>query len=186
MPGSESASVARESLGLSTPYEAPDGKMETAIAGNFAEVFRVDRIGANDDFFDLGGDSLLAETLSLLTSQVSGRDFQLSALMEHGTPRKIAALLACDGRHAVPPPSAVKAVRPPIFVVHGRDGYTFSSRTFGVRWPKTRHRMCSSFPDSAEGSPTTPSRTSPPSMSARSSRPIPRVQSCLPAFARVD
>ena len=86
-------SITRDSLRLATLYEAPAGKLESAIATVFAEVFELDRIGANDDFFELGGDSLIAETLSLLIAHRSGRDFQLSNLMEHGSPRKIAALL---------------------------------------------------------------------------------------------
>ena len=90
LPGSDFGSIARDGLRLPTPYEAPIGESETAIAEIFAEIFSVGRVGANDDFFDLGGDSLLAESLCLLIAERSGRDFQLSALMEHGTPRKIA------------------------------------------------------------------------------------------------
>jgi hypothetical protein len=47
-------------LRLPTPYAAPVGEVETVIAGAFAEIFSVGCVGADDDFFDLGGDSLLA------------------------------------------------------------------------------------------------------------------------------
>jgi thioesterase domain-containing protein len=123
--GSGSSSTTRDDFDLPTPFVAPAGEREAAIAGIFAEIFSVGSVGANDDFFDLGGDSLLAESLCLLIAERSGCDFQLSALMEHGTPRKIAALLEGHGRktteHA---PSAARHVRPPIFVVHGRNGFT--------------------------------------------------------------
>ena len=79
--------ITRESLGLATPYEAPSGELEKLIAGAFAEVFELDKVGANDEFFDIGGDSLLAETLSIVISERTGRDFQISALIEHGSPK---------------------------------------------------------------------------------------------------
>ncbi len=41
------------------PYVAPSGPVEEALAALWAEVLGVARVGANDDFFALGGDSLL-------------------------------------------------------------------------------------------------------------------------------
>ena len=131
LPGSDFGSIARDGLRLPTPYEAPIGESETAIAEIFAEIFSVGRVGANDDFFDLGGDSLLAESLCLLIAERSGRDFQLSALMEHGTPRKIAALLERNGgRTAGQEEPTGRHLRPPIFVVHGRNGFTLLTPDF--------------------------------------------------------
>jgi len=124
---SRPALIARAELGLSTPYEVPEGELEILVASIFAEVFDVDTIGANDDFFDIGGDSLVAETLSLAISEQTGRNFQLSALVEHGSPRKIAALL----REKLSKTDAATATtRPPIFIVHGRDGLTFPTPEF--------------------------------------------------------
>jgi thioesterase domain-containing protein/acyl carrier protein len=124
---SRPALIARTELGLSTPYEVPEGELEILVAGIFAEVFDVDTIGANDDFFDIGGDSLVAETLSLAISEQTGRDFQLSALVEHGSPRKIVALLT---KKLSKTDAATVITRPPIFIVHGRDGLTFPSPEF--------------------------------------------------------
>ena len=42
------------------PYEAPKGPIETAIAATWAEFLHLERIGRHDDFFDLGGHSLMA------------------------------------------------------------------------------------------------------------------------------
>ncbi|MGW4771332.1 amino acid adenylation domain-containing protein, partial [Nocardia sp. NPDC004278] len=42
------------------PYLAPSTPQEQAVAGVYAEVLGIDRIGADDDFFALGGSSLLA------------------------------------------------------------------------------------------------------------------------------
>ncbi|GHF94804.1 MULTISPECIES: non-ribosomal peptide synthetase [Amycolatopsis] len=43
-----------------TGYRAPAGPVEEALAGIFAAAFSVDRVGADDNFFALGGDSILA------------------------------------------------------------------------------------------------------------------------------
>ncbi|MBO3747616.1 amino acid adenylation domain-containing protein [Streptosporangiaceae bacterium NEAU-GS5] len=41
-------------------YRAPETPEEQALAALFGEIFATDRIGADDQFFELGGDSLLA------------------------------------------------------------------------------------------------------------------------------
>ena len=52
LPAPESQDVDR--------YRAPGSAVEEILAGIYAEVLGLDRVGLDDSFFDLGGDSLLA------------------------------------------------------------------------------------------------------------------------------
>lgn len=144
----QSSLMGRASLGLPTPYVAPDGKLETEIARIFADVLGIDQIGADDDFFDIGGDSLVAETVSMEILQRTGRQFPISSFLDFGSPRKIAAALATAGERSIDidkaapnsiaglsndaavAPGAGQHARPPIFIVHGRGGYTLPEAPF--------------------------------------------------------
>ena len=48
---------------LKPPYMAPRGPLEETLAGMWAEVLNLERVGMYDNFFALGGDSLLATRL---------------------------------------------------------------------------------------------------------------------------
>jgi thioesterase domain-containing protein len=118
--------ISRESLNLPTPYQPPAGKLEELIAGVFAEVFELDRIGAADEFFDVGGDSLLGEVLSEQISLRTGQDLRISDLFEHGSPREIARFLSERSSQ----PAMGAGGRPPIFLIHGRVGFTLPKPEF--------------------------------------------------------
>jgi amino acid adenylation domain-containing protein/non-ribosomal peptide synthase protein (TIGR01720 family) len=45
---------------LEGAYDAPETETEQALAAIWSEVLRVDRVGRKDNFFDLGGDSILS------------------------------------------------------------------------------------------------------------------------------
>lgn len=45
---------------LQTPYVAPDGDLESALAEVWQDMLGMSRIGVHDNLFELGGDSLLA------------------------------------------------------------------------------------------------------------------------------
>ncbi|HEY6351239.1 MAG TPA: amino acid adenylation domain-containing protein, partial [Candidatus Angelobacter sp.] len=59
-------------------YEAPEGEIETALAGIWAEVLQVKRVGRRDNFFVLGGRSLLALQVAARVRQALGVDIDIS------------------------------------------------------------------------------------------------------------
>jgi acyl carrier protein len=84
--------IMRVSLPLSKPYVPPNNELEALAATTFAEVFNLDKVGIDDEFFELGGDSLLAEVLSLALSERTNVPLQPSAFVESASPREIARL----------------------------------------------------------------------------------------------
>ena len=131
---SPSRLIARASLGL-PPLVAPEGDLEGKIAAIFAEVFNLDQVGATDDFFDLGGDSLLAEVLALRITERTGQDCPISSLVHQGSPKKIAALLN-PPQNDLSSSSTRQHQRPPIFMIHAREGYTFFPHEFMAVLPE--------------------------------------------------
>ncbi|HEU4560668.1 MAG TPA: amino acid adenylation domain-containing protein [Longimicrobium sp.] len=53
-------------------YEAPLGEVEELLAGIWSELLRVERVGRQDDFFKLGGHSLMAVRVISRVRQVLG------------------------------------------------------------------------------------------------------------------
>ncbi|MGC7102170.1 amino acid adenylation domain-containing protein, partial [Amycolatopsis lurida] len=71
-------------MGGATEYTAPRGEIETVIAGLWADVLGVDRVGVHDNFFDLGGDSILSiQVVSRMRG--AGLDASARALFDHPT-----------------------------------------------------------------------------------------------------
>ncbi|WDZ83812.1 AMP-binding protein [Micromonospora cathayae] len=78
---------------LSTAYVAPSGDLETAVAAVVGAVLRVDRLGVDDDFFELGGDSMqVVEVVTRLDEEL-GLPVGIADLFDHRTVRALAAAL---------------------------------------------------------------------------------------------
>jgi amino acid adenylation domain-containing protein len=87
-------------------YAPPVSPAERTVADIWSELLGVDRIGVDDDFFQLGGHSLLITRLAERLRAVSGRHVEMGTLFAATTVRAQARLLSeQDG--AAPPPVAV-------------------------------------------------------------------------------
>jgi mycobactin peptide synthetase MbtE len=68
--------------------------VERIVAGVWREVLASDRIGPDDNFFDLGGSSLLIATASRRLRDELKRDVPLTVIYRYPTLRQLAAHLA--------------------------------------------------------------------------------------------
>ncbi|MCG5216565.1 condensation domain-containing protein [Streptosporangium sp. KLBMP 9127] len=75
-----------------TPYRAPRTERERILGGVWADLLNRDRVGIDDDFFELGGDSLQAIQAVSLAAK-AGIAMTPRQLLEHPT---VAALAALD------------------------------------------------------------------------------------------
>ena len=73
-------------------YRAPHGH-ERELAELFAEVLGLDRVGLDDDFFELGGDSLGALELMAAVTDRFGVEMTASLLLDAPTPAQLAPRL---------------------------------------------------------------------------------------------
>ncbi len=102
---------AHEAL-LSRAYAAPQGAVETTLAGIWAEVLQVEQVGRHDHFFELGGHSLLAVSLIERMRQV-GLNADVRVLFSQPTLAALAAAVG-SGREVHVPQNRIGADCPRI------------------------------------------------------------------------
>jgi oxalate---CoA ligase len=77
---------------------APQSSLESELLGLWNKVLNRSDLTIDDDFFESGGDSLLATDLLLEVEQLTQKVISLSILFETGTVRGMANRLAREGR----------------------------------------------------------------------------------------
>jgi nonribosomal peptide synthetase DhbF len=100
--------------------------VEILLCSLYADVLGADRVGADDDFFDLGGHSLLVPRLAARVRADLGKGVSMRDLLESPTPRRLADRLRGD---AVPGdgfapllPLRGNGTETPLFCVHPAGG----------------------------------------------------------------
>jgi acetoacetyl-CoA synthetase len=71
----------------------PDMSLEAKLTSIWEELFAIAPIRSDDDFFQLGGDSLMALTLMAAIEEATGQDLAISVLLEVRSIAGLAALL---------------------------------------------------------------------------------------------
>jgi amino acid adenylation domain-containing protein len=126
LPPPPRPAVARE-----VDFVPPRSPMEHQIAAIWEELFGVSPIGANDNFFDLGGDSLLAAAFVVAIEDTCGRVLSPSLLLEASTVADLAATMIRVEGGFNERVTALRASgkRSPLFFLHndyGRGVYTYA------------------------------------------------------------
>lgn len=100
MPMTASGKVSRRdlpkpdfSLMQTNEYVAPKNEQEEKLCTLFGKVLNVEKVGREDDFFDLGGDSLLAITLITKIEKAFSKHISTKDIMENPTVLTLSKLL---------------------------------------------------------------------------------------------
>jgi acyl-CoA synthetase (AMP-forming)/AMP-acid ligase II/thioesterase domain-containing protein len=117
----------KEAAGLE---RAPYGFLEFELIGIWESVLGVSGLGVGDDFFALGGDSILAaEVVARIRDLTGARDLPLTSIVRAPTPaamsREVFSDLGVAGRSGIVPLQEA-GDRTPIFFVHPGDGDVFA------------------------------------------------------------
>ncbi|MFD6450794.1 thioesterase domain-containing protein, partial [Nocardia sp. NPDC060220] len=112
-------------------YRAPITETEQLVAGAFARVLGLDRIGMDDNFFDLGGNSLTAVQLSSRLSEALGSPVPVAWFFTDPTPAVVVERLraeddSSDDAFAVLLPLRAGGTGAPLFCIHPVGGVSWS------------------------------------------------------------
>ena len=109
-------------------YEAPQGEIERMLAALWTELLGVERVGRHDNFFALGGHSLIAARLLAQIRETFGREVSIRALFEAPTVAQLAPRI-----HTTGPSDALAVLLPlqplgsnsPLFCIHPAGGFSW-------------------------------------------------------------
>ena len=132
------------------PHELPTGHTEIHLAAIWQELLGVSNIGRHDDFFALGGHSLMALRMFSRINREFHKSLPLAALLQHSSIATLATLLE-------PPVAAHPTAKPlpgngrpnkcnivtlakggrqqPLFCIHGGDGGVLFYRDLAALMP---------------------------------------------------
>ena len=82
-------------------FVEPKGKAEEDFCAVFAEVLGLARVSAEDDFFEVGGNSILAMKV-VIAAEKAGYHIVYNDVFSHTTPRDMAAFLGQAGEGGTP------------------------------------------------------------------------------------
>jgi acyl-coenzyme A synthetase/AMP-(fatty) acid ligase/thioesterase domain-containing protein/acyl carrier protein len=104
--------------------------VERKMAGLWQEVLGIERVGIQDDFFALGGDSLSGASLCVAIEKEFGKRLYPGVLVENNTVERLALLVKQPRRRSkVTVPIRTAGDRAPLFLAPGNEGDTLYFRT---------------------------------------------------------
>ncbi|HEY0601403.1 MAG TPA: amino acid adenylation domain-containing protein [Herpetosiphonaceae bacterium] len=114
-------------LAQRSDYVEPRDVVELKLVQIWEEVLNVKPIGATDNFFDLGGHSLLVVKLMSRIQEEFGRELPLATIFQQPTIEQLAMELRDETTRVWSPivPIQSRGSKPPIFCVHPAGGTAF-------------------------------------------------------------
>lgn len=115
---------------------SPRDELEQELVDAWEDAFEMHPIGIDDNFFDLGGDSLLASRLAARIEQGSGQRFALATLIRFPTIRLLASGLRttkASAGHSSMIEVQSGGSRPPLFCLPGWTGLVDGQGAFSLR-----------------------------------------------------
>lgn len=105
-------------------YVAPRNQLELQLTQIWSKVLGIEKIGVKDNFFALGGESLLAMSLFAEIEQTFGKSIPLSTLLGAPTVEFLANILAQsdESNWSSLVPMQTRGSKPPFFCIHGQQG----------------------------------------------------------------
>ncbi len=130
---------------LAQPYVEPTTPVEEALALIWAQVLRVERVGVHDNFFALGGDSILSVQVAALAQQ-RGLQLSVAALFQHQVVAELAPHVTGGPAAALAarsePFSLVAAADRPRLPADIEDAYPLSCLQAGMLYHMQRTPDC--------------------------------------------
>lgn len=106
-------------------YVAPRNEVEQTIAEIWKKLLGIEQIGIHDNYFDLGGNSVLAVRLFAQIKKIFNQKIPLATLIDAPTVEQLASvLLQDDGSKSWSSLVAIQSegAKPPLFCIHGAGG----------------------------------------------------------------
>jgi FkbH-like protein len=127
---------------LDRPIVAPRNEIEQRLAQIWSELLYVESIGIEDNFFDLGGTSLLAVRLFAQIERAFSQNLSIATLLEAPTLEQLANVLQRDkakGSWCSLVPVQPQGKKSPLFCIHALGGniliYRHLATNLGVNRP---------------------------------------------------
>jgi thioesterase domain-containing protein len=109
-------------------YLEPRTEAERTMAEIWRDLLKMERVGVRDNFFALGGHSMLAVMMLPRVRQALKLEFPLSLLLQHPTIESLLAVLEMPASAPAPHPHVVtltRGPRPPLVLFSGIGGFGF-------------------------------------------------------------
>ena len=103
-------------------FVAPRTDVEQLVADSWCKALGVEKISVYDDFFDLGGHSLIAVQVMAQLEKLTGKRLPLASLFTYPTVAELAQLVQPDGRSITWDslvPIKPRGGKMPLYLVHG-------------------------------------------------------------------